>query len=151
MFSTLSHKRHHLGGGGSFSNIKCLLIFCTTFLRNISHSKTNSSRHCHKPVDLHINCLLLFLSDFTATWIFSTGFRKILRYQMWKSLQWERNFSMRPDKHNKAVGFFAIREAHVDDCASLTDAQLKRCLRRNVAVRRMEVTTVICVNQMRLR
>jgi len=82
------------------------LIFSTTFLRNVSHSKTNSARHCHKPIDLHTKCLL-FLSDFTETWIFSTGFRKILRCQMpWKSLQWEQNFSMRTDRHDKAIVIF---------------------------------------------
>ena len=58
----------------------------------------------------------LFLSDFND-WIFSTGFRKILKYQIsWKSFQWEQSYSMGTDTRIEGqtditkltVFFFAI-------------------------------------------
>ena len=43
-FSTLSHKRHDFREKVIEYKI-CVLIFSTTFLRNISHSKKNSARY----------------------------------------------------------------------------------------------------------
>ena len=46
-------------------------------------------------IGIHVKCPL-FLSEFSDTWISSTDFRKILRYQIsWKSAQWEPSCSMR--------------------------------------------------------
>ena len=50
IFYTLSHKRHVFGGGGNNSGqcIMRVLIFCTTFIWNISYSKKNLFRYYRK-------------------------------------------------------------------------------------------------------
>ena len=46
-FSTLSHKWHDLRKKVTDHKMR-VLIFSTTFIRNISNSKKNSARYCHK-------------------------------------------------------------------------------------------------------
>ena len=74
----------------------CVLIFSTTYVWNISHSKKKWAR-CNKNV-LWSPCTCI-LVHFNETWNFSTDFRKILKYQIsWKSVQWEPTCSMRTDR-----------------------------------------------------
>ena len=56
-FPTLSRKRYDFRGKVTEHKM-CVLTFSTTFVWNISHSKKNSARYCHK-------CILAFvlLSD----------------------------------------------------------------------------------------
>jgi hypothetical protein len=61
---------------------KCVLFWSTIFVWNIFHSKI-STRYCQKGIQLfmsstHYTCQLLMKSQ-----IFSTDFRKILKYQIW--------------------------------------------------------------------
>jgi hypothetical protein len=52
-FSTLSQKQTGFSTKKKLCNIKCVFIFSTTFVWNISHSTNNSSRY-HK-------CILIFM------------------------------------------------------------------------------------------
>ena len=48
-------------------------------------------------IAIHVQCRL-FLSDCNETWVISTDFRQIFKYQvLWKSVQWERSYSMGTD------------------------------------------------------
>jgi hypothetical protein len=94
------------GGGGNIKHEMYALIFSTTFVWHIFHSKKNWARNHQKCV---LKCPLL--SDFNETWIFSTDFRNIIQIQMsWKSVHWEPSCSMRTkrrtdklqDRHNFA-------------------------------------------------
>ena len=51
-FSTLSHKRHDFMEKVTEHKMR-VLIFCTTFVRNISHSKKNWARYCHKYIYIY--------------------------------------------------------------------------------------------------
>ena len=73
--------------------LNALLIFSTTFVWNIFHSKRNSARYSLKCVK-H----LPFFSDSTKIWIFPTDILNILEYQItWKSVLWQPSYSMRTD------------------------------------------------------
>ena len=96
-----------------FENKMCVLIFCTTFVWNVSHSKKNSVRYYHKITQVFTqstcySCPILMKLEFSQQ-IFEKP-----SYQIsWKSVQWEPSFSMqtdgqtdgRMDRHDKAVIF----------------------------------------------
>jgi len=73
---TLSHKRHDFRKKKKNTEHKtCVLIFSTTFVRNIFHSEKKRARYEKIYVGLHVTCPL-FLSDINKTRLFSTDFRK---------------------------------------------------------------------------
>ena len=53
----------------------CVLIFSTTFVRNVLHSKNLASHDHLCYIGLHVK-YPLFLSDFNETWIFLERFSK---------------------------------------------------------------------------
>ena len=76
----------------------CVLIFSTTSVWNISHSKKNCARYDQKRYTGHHVKYPLFLSHFNEICISSTGLWKTLKYKIsWKSVQWETRCSMRTD------------------------------------------------------
>jgi len=58
-FSTLSHKRHYFRKT-VIKHKMCVMIFSTTFVRNVSHSENKSARH-HKstPVFTKVSAILV--------------------------------------------------------------------------------------------
>jgi hypothetical protein len=64
-FSTLFHKRHNFRNQVA-EHKTFILIFSTTFIWNISHSKKNLARYCHKSEKSSYK-VLLFLSHINET------------------------------------------------------------------------------------
>ena len=91
---------HYLINGTVFDkklfNTKCLFWFSLRLLYETFLIRRRIQRDIIINVQRSSYKLPLFLSDFTETWIFSTDFRKILKYQIsWKSVHWQRSCSMR--------------------------------------------------------
>jgi len=78
------------GGGVKVEYKMRALIFFTTFVWNISHSKNNWVRCDEKRyIGLHVK-YPLFLSDSNECWISSTDLRKIFKYEIsWNSVRRE--------------------------------------------------------------
>jgi len=75
-FSTLSHKRHDLGEK-VIEHKTCVLIFSTATFIILRSTQQDIFINVHS---LHVK-YPFSVSDFNGTWIFSTHFRKILKYQ----------------------------------------------------------------------
>ena len=73
-FSTLSHKRHDFREKVTEHKM-CVLIFCTTFVWNISHSEKNLARYDQNVYRSACKVPLIF-PDFKEIWIFSTDVSK---------------------------------------------------------------------------
>jgi hypothetical protein len=82
-----------------FLNTKYLFWFYLQLLSVTFLIIRRSERHMTKIyIGLNVKYPLFWL-DFNETWIFSTDFRKILKYQMlYKSVQWEPRYSKRTDR-----------------------------------------------------
>ena len=93
-FSTLYHKRHDFRKR-RLLNKKCelrdslQLLSETLLILRIAERDMTNGLYAMYP---------LFSPDFNEVWIFSTDFRKILKYQVsWKSVEWEPSCSMWTD------------------------------------------------------
>jgi hypothetical protein len=83
-FSTLANKRHDFRKKVSKYK-KWVLISSTNFVWNVTHIR-RKEQDMIKKVYWPSCKVILLLSDFNETWIFSKEFRKILKYQIpWES------------------------------------------------------------------
>ena len=93
VFFTHSHKWHDIRKKKITEQKSCVLMFSTTFVWNISHSKTKWAIYYHK-------CTLLFMQSTRYSCpILMTDFRKILNFKIsWKLEQSKPSCSMRTDR-----------------------------------------------------
>jgi len=62
-------------------------------------------------IHLHVKCSL-FVSDCNETFIFSTGIRTILKYQISRKFEWEPSCSLRTDGHEESYVYGTVH--HLD-------------------------------------
>ena len=96
----------------SLLNIKCLFWFPLQHLSETFLTVRGTERDMIKMYSSQYIKYLLFLSYFNETWMLSTFFRKILKFQISrKTVQWEQSCSMRAggrtDRHGKANSPFS--------------------------------------------
>ena len=110
----------------------CVLIFSTTFVWNISHSKKKWAGYDNKICTvLRVNCPLL-LSTFNEILNFSTDFRKTLQYQIsWISVTWEQSYSMQTDRQTEMMTLIVPFSSFVKAPKSINI----RLLGRNLKIR----------------
>jgi len=91
--SKLSHKRHD-SREKVIERKMCVLDFSTTFVRNISHSKNNSARYCHK-------CTQVFMcgTHLCSCYIF----RKLEIYRQIFEKYWNTKFHENPASGSRVV------------------------------------------------
>jgi hypothetical protein len=100
--------RHYLINSKIFGKKKsywtqnvCSDCLCNFRLKHFSFCEDLSKIWSNMYIGLHVQ-YPLFLSYFKKAQIFSTVFRKILKYQIsWKSVQWEPSCPKRTDGHEK--------------------------------------------------
>jgi hypothetical protein len=82
-----------------------VLIFSTNLSETYFILEEMSKVWSQMYIGLHVK-YPLFLSNFNETWIFLTGFQKILKHQTsWISIQWEMSCSMQTDMTKLTVAF----------------------------------------------
>jgi hypothetical protein len=109
--STLSHERHDFRKRVTEHKMCVLTYFSIFFSETFLFLRITERDLIKLYIVLHVK-YLLFLSDNNRTWIFSTYFRKVLKYQfIWKSVQWEPICSMRTGTTNLVVAFRNFEKA----------------------------------------
>jgi hypothetical protein len=104
--STLSYKRYNFRGKKLLNIKTCVLIFCTNFIWNISHSKKKWERYCHICVLIFMQSTRYFCEVSRKLEISRQIFEKYSSQILRSSVQWEPSCSMRAggrtDRHDEA-------------------------------------------------
>jgi hypothetical protein len=109
-FSKLSHKQHYFWE--NLLKLKRVLVFSTTFVSNVSHSKKTRMILWSVYIGLHVKYLLL-LSDSNKTCIFRQTFENFSYTKIsLKCVQWERSCFICTDGRTQKGDEFLISNFH---------------------------------------